>query len=71
MSRQNFHKNLVQLTFSVQRLLEMTTEDRMKLPSYYADRMCRAHDCDGTMLLMGKCNWASLFPINEHHILKG
>ncbi len=50
----------------------------MKLPSYYADCICRAHDCDGTMMLMCKCNWLNLgrsvysdnsFPINKHHTL--
>ena len=54
--------------------------DRMKLPSNYADYICRAHDCDGTMMLMCKCNWSNLgwsvysgnsFPINKHHILRG
>ncbi len=42
--------------------------------------ICRAHDCDGTMMLICKCNWLNLgwsvysdnsFPINKHYILRG
>ena len=52
---------------------------RMKLPSNYADCICRAYDCDGTMILVCKCNWLNLgwpvysgnsFPINKYHILR-
>ena len=52
----------------------------LNLSSYYADCICRAHDCDGTMMLMCKCNWLNLgwsvysdnsFPINKHYILRG
>ena len=54
--------------------------DCMKLPSYYADCTCRAHNCDGTWMLMCICNWLNLgwsvysdnsFPIDKHHILRG
>ena len=33
---------------------------RMRLPSSYADCICRAHDCDSTMLLMCRCNALNL-----------
>ena len=60
---------------------DLDTESRpcMKLPSNWADCICRAHD-NRTMMLMCKCNWLNLgwsvyssnsFPINKHHLLRG
>ncbi len=60
--------------------LESGQKIQCHVSSYDADCICRAHDCDGTMMLICKCNWLNLgwslysgnsFPINMHHILRG